>query len=271
MPPPRDDLPFAPDPPVPAIPPGEFAPLVEALRAASRDAPLAYLPNPGNWGAAFTAAATRRFLAAHHIPYREIGRLGPLALARGAARREILLLGGGGAWSERFPGGRGLAARAARFFRRIVVLPSSFGMPVELRHASLWARDAFGSLRHAPAARFCPDLGFSLGRLAAPPPVAEVGSFFRGDPLGVAGRSAAGPDLSARGDHRSPVRPFLEEIARYREIRTDRVHVAIVACLLGRRCRVFPTATPMLADLFASSIAPHFPGATLAGPGDQNP
>jgi len=267
---PRDDLPFAPEPPIPAIPPEEFVPLVEGLRAAASDTPLAYLPNPGNWGAAFTAAATRRFLVRHGIPFRELARLGPLELARGAVRRETLLLGGGGAWSERFPGGRGLATRAARFFRRVVVLPSSFGAPVEPVGIGLWARDRFGSLRNAPGARFCHDLGFSIGRLAAPAPVTGVGEFFRGDPLGVARRSEAGPDLSARGDHRSPVRPFVEEIARYEEIRTDRVHVAIVACLLGRRCRVFPTASPMLADLFASSMAPYFPEATLAGPDDPN-
>lgn len=262
-------LPFT-DPSVAAIPFGDFAPLVEVLRASADEAPLVYLPNPGNWGAAFTAAATRRFLAANGIPFTEIGRLGLLQLVKGAARREILLLGGGGAWSGLFPGGRGLASRAARFFRRVIVLPSSFGAPVGLRGVSLWARDAFGSLEHAPSARFCHDLGFSVGRLAPPSPVDEVGLFFRGDRLGLAVEPSTVIDLSARGDHRSPVRPFVEEIARYREIKTDRVHVAIVACLLGRRCWVYPTATPMLADLFASSIAPHFPGATLVAPGGQN-
>jgi len=248
-----------------AVSSAEFAPLVESLRLEAEASPLVFLPNPGNWGAAFTAEATRRFLAAHAIRFRELRTLGPVDLTRGLFQRETLLLGGGGAWSERYPGGQRLAARASLFFPRIVVLPSSFGAPVTLRAASLWARDRFGSLACVPAARFCHDLGFAMGQLDAPPPSAGVGEFFRNDRLSSAPRTASAADLSSKGDDRSPLQPFLDEIARYEEVHTDRVHVAIVACLMGRRCHVWPTATPLLADLFASSIAPHFPDAFFHG------
>ncbi|MGA1769910.1 MAG: hypothetical protein ACO4CP_08910 [Steroidobacteraceae bacterium] len=239
--------------------------MAESLCLEAETSTLVYLPNPGNWGAALTAEATRRFLATHAIGYRELRRLGPLELTRGLVRRETLLLGGGGAWSERYPGGQQLAARAARWFRRIIVLPSSFGTSVRLPTARLWARDRFGSLERVPAARFCHDIGFSLGRLDARPPSAGIGEFFRGDRLSRAPRSDAAVDLSSRGDEHSPLQPFLDEIARYEAVHTDRVHVAIVACLMGRRCHVWPTATPLLADLFASSIAPHFPAAIFRG------
>ena len=251
----------------------DFAPLAESLRLEAETSPLAFLPNPGTWGAAFTAEATRRFLATHAIRFRELRTLGPVELTRGLIQRETLLLGGGGAWSDRYPGGQRLAARASRFFRRIVVLPSSFGAPVTLRTSSLWARDRFGSLQCVPAARFCHDLGFSMGRLDAPPPSVGIGEFFRNDRLSSAPRADSAADLSSHGDERSPLQPFLEEIARYEEVHTDRVHVAIVACLMGRRCHVWPTATPLLADLFASSIAPHFPDAIFHGqlPSPQRP
>ena len=253
---------------------GDFIPLAESLRLEAEASPLAFLPNPGNWGAAFTAEATRRFLAAHAIQFRELPALGPIQLTRGLIQRETLLLGGGGAWSNRYPGGQRLAARAAFFFRRIIVLPSSFGAPVALRAASLWARDRFGSFQCAPAARFCHDLGFAMGRLDAPQPSLKVGEFFRVDRLSSAPRADAAADLSSHGDERSPLQPFLDEIARYEEVHTDRVHVAIVACLMGRRCHVWPTATPLLGDLFASSIAPHFPAAVFHGqlpsPSPQN-
>jgi len=249
----------------PAIPSGDFAPLAEALRPEAEESALVYLPNPGNWGAALTAEATRRFLAAHSIAYRELRKLGPLELTRGLVRRQTLLLGGGGAWSSRYPGGHQLAARAERWFHRTVVLPSSFGMTVRLPATLLWARDRFGSLAQAPAARFCHDLGFSLGRLDAPPPSARIGEFFRSDRLSRTPRHDGAVDFSSRGDERSPLQPFLDEIARYEEVHTDRVHVAIVACLMGRRCHVWPTATPLLGDLFASSIAPHFPDAVFHG------
>jgi len=94
---------------------GDFIPLGEPLRLEAEASPLAFLPNSGNWGAAFTAEATRRFLAAHAIRFRELPALGPMQLARGLIQRETLLLGGGGAWSDRYPGGQRLAARAALF------------------------------------------------------------------------------------------------------------------------------------------------------------
>lgn len=258
----------------PIVPPIDFAPLAESLRREAERSRLAFLPNPGTWGAALTAEATRRFLTAQSIPFRELRSLTPNELTRGLVRRETLLLGGGGAWSDRYPGGRLLAARAARWFRRIVVLPSSFGAPVTMPAARLWARDRFGSLRHAPAARFCHDLGFAIGPLEARPPCAEIGEFFRADRLSSTPRGDVATDLSSRGDERSPLQPFFDAISRYEEVHTDRVHVAIVACLMGRRCHVWPTATPLLADLFASSIAPHFRDAVFHGPlpflGGQN-
>lgn len=244
----------------------EFAPLAEALRLEAAESRLAFLPNPGNWGAAFTAEATRRFLAAHEIPFRELHTLGALDLLHGCVQRETLLLGGGGAWSKWYPGTHRLASRAARFFRRIIVLPSTFGERVAINGVKLWARDRFGSIHHAPAASFCHDLGLSLCQLDARSPGAGIGRFFRADRLSASREEGAEADLSSCGNERSPLQPFLDAIAQYEEVHTDRVHVAIVACLMGRRCHVWPTATPLLADLFASSLAPHFPQAVFHGP-----
>lgn len=73
------------------------------------------------------------------------------------------------------------------------------------------------------------------------------------------------PDLSSQGTERSPLRPFLETIGQYEEVHTDRVHVAIAGCLLGRSCHVYPTQSPLLGDLFASSLGPFFPQAVWHG------
>ena len=105
-----------------------------------------------------------------------------------------------------------------------------------------------------------------MGRLSAPPPSAAIGKFFRGDQLSSNPLHVGATDLSSRGNQHSPLEPFISAIAQYEEVHTDRVHVAIVACLLGRRCHVWPTVTPLLADLFASSIAPYFPEAVFHGP-----
>ena len=243
-----------------------FNSLASAIRDEAERSTLSFLPNPGNWGAAFTAEATRRFLSSNGIAYREIPSLNLVSLCRGMVRRETLLVGGGGAWSNLYSGSHSLTARASRFFKQIVVLPSTFGTRVSLPNAQLWARDHFSSLKHAPKARFCHDLGFSMGHLDTKPPTDGIGQFFRSDLLAMPSSLPRVADLSSYGTQDSPLQPFLDKIARYEEVHTDRVHVAIVACLMGRRCHVWPTATSLLADLFASSIAPYFPHAVFHGP-----
>lgn len=242
----------------------EFEALAADLRDAARGRPVVWLPNPGNWGAALTRSATRDFLAASGVAFREVGHVGRAGLLRALLFRDVLVHGGGGAWSKRFPGAWETVRRAAPWFRHTVVLPSAFGRDVALERCSLWARDRGASLRHAPRARFCHDLGFFPGPIDAPAGHG-VGWFLRDDALSRA--SAAGrapsPDLSSRGDQLSPLAPFLAEIARFEEVHTDRVHVAIAACRMGRRVHVHAVEGPMLSDLFEASIAPFFPDAVL--------
>lgn len=242
----------------------DFDALAADLRAASDGRPVVWLPNPGNWGAALTRAATREFLAANDIAFREVGRIGRADLLRALLARDVLVHGGGGAWSDRFPGAWLAVRRAAPWFRRTVVLPSAYGRPVRLDRCSLWARDRGASLAFAPASRFCHDLGFFPGPIDAPAGEG-TGWFLRDDALSRTSRpdGPRAPDLSSRGDHLSPLEPFLAEIARFEEIHTDRVHVAIAACRMGRRVHVHAVEGPMLSDLFEASIAPFFPGAVL--------
>ena len=253
------------------IPANEFEELADALRSSAESSPLVYLPNVGNWGAALTREATRSWFRQLGLRVREIPRLNATTCFGAAVRRETLVYGGGGAWSDLYPGGRNTVRRALRWFRRVVVLPSSYGAPIDLPRCQLWARDRAGSLRHAPAARFCHDLGFLLRDVSSTAPSSPRGEFFRADRLAYASADEGldqGPDLSARGSHQSPLQPFLDEIARHAEIHTDRVHVAIAACLMGRSCHVYATKTPLLADLFQASIAPHFPQAVFHGSRD---
>jgi|GEM_PF-2215737 len=233
-----------------------FAPLVEELREIAAGGPLLYLPNRGNWGAALTRAATLQFFADAAIQVREVDRLGLGRLLRARLGGWSLAYGGGGAWAPPFDGGHRAVGRAAPWMRRTVVLPSWYGRPVTAPRCSFWARDRHGSLAEVPAARFCHDLGFWLGPQPAGPPRVERGGFFRDDALAVGGARA--PDLSGSGTERSPLGPFLDRIAAAAEVHTDRIHVAIAACLLGRPCHVYATRNPMMLDLFRSSIEPFF-------------
>jgi hypothetical protein len=254
------------------FPAADFQPLADALHQLAAKRPLMYLANPGNWGAALTREATLHFFQAYQLSVEEIAGLTPWQLVRGKWRGAVLLFGGGGAWSAEFPGGLKLVSRALRMFAEIVVLPSTLGVPVSLPRCQLWARDRFSSLKQVPQARFCHDLGLFPRSLPDIVPQASRGEFFRNDtlaspqhesPTGSAPHRP--PDLSSQGTERSPLRPFLEAIGQYEEVHTDRVHIAIAACLLGRRCHVYPTRAPLLRDLFFSSLGPYFPQAVWHG------
>lgn len=241
-----------------------YASLAEEIRALGAAGPLLYVPNQGNWGAAVTRLATLGFFAANGIRVHEVDRVGMVALVLGGLRGHALVYGGGGAWSPLYDGGLRAVARAAPWLRHTVVLPSAYGQPVSIPRCTFWARDLHASLKAVPQARFCHDLGFFLGPLIAAAPEEPRGDFFRNDRLARgAGPNCRLPDLSSRGTERSPVAPFIAAISRFEEIHTDRVHVAIIACLLGRTCHVYATGTSMLGDLFRSSIEPHFPAARL--------
>lgn len=242
----------------------EFDALADELRETGNGRTLTWLPNPGNRGAALTRAATREFLSTNGIAFREVGRIGRAELLRALIGRDVLVHGGGGAWSDRFPGAFLAVRRAAPWFRRTIVLPSAYGRPVKIDRCSLWARDRGASLAAVPEARFCHELGFFPGPIDVPPGEG-TGWFMRDDALSRdagSGRPLE-PDPSSRGDQLSPLAPFLAEIARWEEIHTDRVHVAIAACRMGRRVHVHAVDGPMLSDLFEASIAPFFPRAEL--------
>ncbi len=46
-------------------------------------------------------------------------------------------------------------------------------------------------------------------------------------------------DISSNGYCKKPLETFLEEIAKYNEIKTDRLHVAIAATLLGKKVKLY--------------------------------
>ena len=247
----------------------DFEPLAHQLHQIAQTRPLCYLANPGTWGAALTRDATLCFFRSIHLDVEEIQGVSPWQLLRGRFRKAALLYGGGGAWGAEFGGGRDLVSRALLGFREVVVLPSTFGTPFHRPNCHLWARDRFTSLQLVPHAHFCHDLGLFPREVPAIRPRESRGNFFRNDALAssstVTGPDPRLPDLSSQGTERSPLRPFLETIGQYEEIHTDRVHVAIAGCLLGRSCHVYPTQSPLLGDLFASSLGPFFPKAVWHG------
>ncbi len=238
----------------------EFLRLGETLRRRCGKGPVPYFANPGNWGDALIRAGSLAF-------FREIGleieewRRPPWFAGWGAkASKGPLILGGGGGWCEAWDHGERAARRWGRRFD-VIVLPSTFGRPVSIPNATLFARDSAESIRNAPGALFCHDMSFCLRAPAFPPGEGE-GHFFRSDresarrvPI-----PSGNDDVSLRGDHRSDPAGFFASVARFASVRTDRMHVAIAACLLGRYVRLYPNAYFKNRAIFDSSIRGRFPG-----------
>ena len=236
----------------------EIFDLVQALVALSARNPIVYCPNPGNWGAALTREATKQIFSRYSIPYREFRgiRIGT-AIWNGVILRRALVYGGGGAWSQEYNGGAMLVKRAARYYPRLLVLPSSFGSNLNIPNCSFWRRDRNTSKRNVPESRFCHDLGFFYHLEHSYGTGVGVGRFLRTDKISALGGTnplSGSRDVSLDGDEYSPLDGLLSEIGKYEEIHTDRVHVAIAACLLKKRLHLYATSTPLLKDLYAASI-----------------
>lgn len=238
----------------------EFRELGQTLQAVCRDGPVYYLPNLGNWGDGLIRAGTLRFLSQTGIPYQEIEHVSRGKRWLPWRRRGTLIYGGGGAWCNLWSHSLQTIQRVGGLFQQVVVLPSTFELKVDLPKATLFCRDRFESQANAPAARFCHDMAFFLGPQQAPPG-SGTGWFLRTDQESAHGLPIPSDniDLSLRGDHRSEAGPFFEAIARFAVVHTDRLHVAIATCLLGRELHLYPGGYFKNRAVFRSSIEGRFP------------
>lgn len=237
----------------------DFARLRRVLEETCRRGPVYYLPNAGNWGDGLIRAGTLRFLRDARIAFHEIAGVGRLRRWLPFLRSGTLIYGGGGAWCRSFATALDLVAHIHHLFERVVVLPSSYELVEPIPNVTFFCRDKYESRTNAPYAQFCHDMAFYLGPTTAPRG-AGIGFFFRTDRE----RARAAPlppdndDLSTRGNHLSDSAPFFDAIARYAIVHTDRLHVAIAACLLGRELHLYPGSYFKNKAVYRSSIEARF-------------
>ena len=250
-----------------------YAELGDALREVTRGKPVAFIGNSGNWGDALIQEGQRQLFRDHGIRTIPFSFRRPNK-ARGALNRLIARLSGhraiiqaNGAYYpayDRFQD----HALAARFFRSVLLLPSSLptghGWELESVDSQLWRRDQLESAHDHPPARFCHDLAFYLDPEPREP-VYEQGCLFRNDRERSKLNAPAGNrDISLEGTHKTSPQGFLDEVGRYRTIHTDRLHVGIAGALLNREVHLYPIESTMkIQSIFASSLAPHYPNVYL--------
>ena len=246
----------------------EFLHLEEELREFTKGRRFLFVVNPGNWGDALIFAGTMAFFRSRNfdfvaIPFRA-ARKAPLEKLRQLSGHGdvIFVFSGNGAFlpqymqTRRFPE---LVERCERMF----VMPSTFPVnPKKLglrKNDKTFRRDKFQSAQANPDAAFCHDMAFCLGPLdggAGHGP----GYFFREDserPKGLT-LPAQNVDISKQGKETSPIYGFFQSLAKYETIFTNRLHVAIGGCLLGREVHLFPNSYFKNEAIFHSSLKANF-------------
>lgn len=245
----------------------EFLRLAEFIREQVRGQPVSLLINPGNWGDALIRFGTERFLETYDISFRRIyldssvkSRLGVYSAG---LRGGVMLCMGSGSWCSHYnylP--RTIETIVKRWrFRSVIVMPSTFESTYTIPNVTFFRRDNVESALVMPNAEFCHDLAFFIGALDSKAPTLPRVHCFRGD-VESSGEHIIPKDnidLSARGSEQDNVYEFFEYLSRYKDVHTDRLHVAIGASLLGRNVHLYPGKYFKNKAIYSSSLVPFYP------------
>lgn len=242
----------------------EFSRLGEILHLQCKSRPVYYLANRGNWGDALIRYGTVKFFKDIKLNYREIkhnkrSKVIPCILGG------TVIYGGGGAWCSLWNGAAKAVSSLSKRFT-VIVLPSTFETSYTFRNTSFHVRDQFQSQANMEGANFCHDMAFYIGEDFYDGTKGNGnGYFFREDKesAGKVPLKKENQDLSPLGRQTSPVNNFFTAISNFSVIFTDRLHVAIAACLLKKEVHFYPGSYFKNYAVYLSSIKDHFPNVTF--------
>jgi hypothetical protein len=236
-----------------------FTALKDHLLEIIGDRPVCYVPNPGNMGDGLIRHATLLFLADSGIACREYREGFNPGWARHCSDA-VFLFGGGGAWCHFWSHSIDVVKAAAPLFHHVVILPSTYELGCDVQGVTFFARDNFQSLVAQPRAIFCDDMAFYLYGIDSSPG-SGTGHFFRRDAEGA--RRFRLPDdnddIAAHGNHLSAPDVLFDALRPLHRIRTDRLHVAILGALLGKRVHLHAGAYFKNRAVYESSMRNDFP------------
>lgn len=252
-----------------------FEGLANTIREKAEGKEVVFIPNSGNWGDGLIRYAAKRFLSDIRVTHIEMnlgkgsGRYMLMPMLLRPANR-LFIYSGGSAWGPNWNHAYEIVSMISRFTSNIVVLPSTFYNDAPKAKGTLFRRDEFESKTNCPRSVFCDDIALYLMARGlkydfGDDDLIPTGYFYRrdressrrfegGDVEGI----ETSFDLSGLGNHMSNGDDFLREIARYRTIVTDRLHIGIGAALLGRQVRLFSGRDFKIGAIYRSSLT-HLP------------
>lgn len=236
-----------------------FAVLEEKLKAECGKGPVYYLPNPGNFGDALIRHGTLRFFRDIKLDCKELSirkKDWVFPLLTGGT----VIYGGGGGWSQLWRHSEHYVNRLTRRFK-VIVLPSSFEQAYSLPETVVFCRDTFESQQNMPEAIFCHDMAFYIGKeFFRSGKGSGVGYFFRTDQESAnkIELPSDNNDISLKGNHLSDVTRFFDAVNQVSIVHTDRLHVSIAGCLLGKEVHLYPGSYFKSRAVYMSSMKAYF-------------
>ena len=240
----------------------EFKNLETLIKSNTKGRNVYYAANSGNWGDSLIREGTLKFFRDINLDYEEL-RLVRRDWLTPVLKGGVVLYGGGGAWCNSWTSSEKYVRVLSKRFK-VIVLPSTFQFTYKIPNTIFTRRDDYESKINMPDTLFCHDMAFYLGNQ----PYKEgtgTGYFYRTDKesKGNLKKNRSNRDISAEGNHFSEGITFFKEIAKYSEIHTDRLHVAIASCLLSRKVHFYPGSYFKNLAVYKSSIEPHFKNVTF--------
>ena len=127
---------------------------------------------------------------------------------------------------------------------------------------TFFCRDLYESKQYCSQAFFCHDMAFYLFDKITSENLSteQTGYFFRTDreSFGKQNYIALNMDISLWGNEITPIAPFIKKIDEFDIIHTDRLHVAILACLLHNRVHFYKGGYFKIEAVFRSSMRDYF-------------
>lgn len=246
--------------------------MAKAIRRIAGRQPLIFSPSTGNWGDGLINFGSRQFLEHYRFAYQEVHKSSTdEALASGTFRDQVVVLGGGGAWSRNFSLARSYAEKISRQAKEVIVLPTTYDLkPLSAPNVTYFARDRYTSMTVNPSAQFAHDMAFFTALEVPDAPEKAWRLFALRDDREGQGLSNEFPhnfDVSRMGDgNTKTVRPFYNIVNNFSIVTTDRMHVAIVGAMLGIRVNLIAGNYAKSPDVYRTSIQPNYPRVQLKTP-----
>lgn len=197
----------------------------------------------GNAGDRLIEAAAEQLLRHFGVAYQVVEPDSP-----GAA--EVLALFGGGNYGHPLCGAEARRRQAALATGLpCVLLPQTAYGAEEGQYLAAFVRDT-ASLKHIPGVRLAPDLALCYEPTRPlPDPAEDLGEFFSTDAESLWPGRGTDPAKEI-----TDPQTYLEHVARFRRVVTDRVHAAVCGLIAGRDVTLLPTALPKQRAMWEFSL-----------------